>query len=136
MKPSLKKLVENKVIEYAKKLRITGYKFTVNLKDKHSKDIEFRDDNIYAMVMTDEETREVVLDINKTLLIEKPEEIDATVVHELLHVRLNELLNFVNLITSKYIKDNKARETYEKQIELLEHKIVVSLTEALKPNGK
>lgn len=136
MKPSLKKLVENKVIEYAKKLRITGYKFTVNLKDKHSKDIEFRDDNIYAMVMTDEETREVVLDINKTLLLKKPEEIDATVVHELLHVRLNELLNFVNLITSKYIKDTKARETYEKQIELLEHKIVVSLTEALKPNGK
>jgi hypothetical protein len=136
MKLSLKKQIENKVNEYAKKFRITGYKFIISLKDKKSKDPAFKDDNIYAMIITDEETREVILDVNKTLLTEKPEEIEATVIHELLHVRLNELLNFINLIVSKYIKDTKARETYEKQIELLEHKIVVSLTEALKQNGK
>jgi hypothetical protein len=136
MKLSLKKQIEHKVAEYAKKLRITGYKFTVNLKGKRSKDPDFVDDNIYAMVTTDEETREVILDVNKTLLEKKPEEVEATVIHELLHVRLNELLNFINLITSKYINDTKARETYEKQIELLEHKIVVSITEALKQNGK
>ena len=135
MANSLNKILKEKVSKYADELGIGDYKYKVILSSKSDSKDGCSDSHTYATVAIDEETRTVYISLNKKLLVNKPEEIERTIVHELLHVRLNELLNFNSMLMEKYIKNKKAKDTYTRQLDLLEHKIIVSLTEALKHNG-
>lgn len=136
MKKKLKDDIEKKVARYAKLLGISDYKFDVDIvlpskikkKDKIS--------GSYATVYVDEETRSAEIDINKKLLIEFPKEMDVTIAHELLHVRFNELDEFVHFLIKTYVKDKKARKTYRNQIELLEHKNIIALMELVVKSGR
>ena len=136
MKKQLKSDIEKRVVRYAKLLGISDYKFYVNIvlpskikkKDKISRS--------YATVYTDEETRTAEIEINKKLLLESPKEMDITVAHELLHVRFNELDEFVHFLIKTYVKDKKARKTYRNQIELLEHKNIIALMKLVVKSGR
>ena len=132
---NFKKLLKEKLLHFAKALGISDY--TYHLAFTSSKKSS-NDYDIYGSVMVDEETREAVVTINKKLLELEPDQVDTTVVHELLHVRFSELLSLVELILNLYVKDKKAKKAYINQIEQLEHKMIISLTEALmrkKHNG-
>lgn len=136
MKKQLKSDIEKRVVRYAKLLGISDYKFYVDIvlpskikkKDKISRS--------YATVYTDEETRTAEIEINKKLLLESPKEMDITVAHELLHVRFNELDEFVHFLIKTYVKDKKARKTYRNQIELLEHKNIIALMKLVVKSGR
>lgn len=136
MKKRLKSDIEKRVVHYAKLLGISDYKFDVCIvlpskikkKDKIS--------GSYATVYTDEETRTAEIEINKKLLLESPKEMDITVAHELLHVRFNELDEFMHFLIKTYVKDKKARKTYKNQMELLEHKNIIALMKLVVKNGR
>ncbi|TDI97056.1 MAG: hypothetical protein E2O29_02120 [Deltaproteobacteria bacterium] len=123
-------------MRYAKLLGISDYKFEVDIvlpskikkKDKIS--------GSYATVYVDEETRTADIELNKKLLLESPKELDSTIAHELLHVRFNELDEFVHFLIKTYVKDEKARKTYRNQMELLEHKNIIALIELVIKSGK
>ncbi|MDX1373747.1 MAG: hypothetical protein R3321_14835 [Nitrososphaeraceae archaeon] len=136
MATSFARLIKQKINKYVELLGIGDYKYKINLVTKPCKSNECSSSRAYATVEIDEETREVYMDIDKKLLMKNPKEIDRTLIHELLHVRFSEFLNFNYRIMRKYIKNKKARDAFDEQLELLEHKIIVSLTEALNDNGK
>lgn len=136
MTTPLAKLIKQKVNKYAELLGIGDYKYKVSLVTKSTENTDCSDNTVYATVAVDEETREVYIEINKKLLLKKPKELDKTIIHELLHVRFSELLNFISMILEKYIKNKKARDTFDQQLDLWEHKIIVPLVEALTTNGK
>lgn len=131
-----KKLIKAKITKYASMIGVSDYNYFVNLvgesklpKDKY---------DLYGTVIIDDESREVCMLINKDLLKKSPEELDRTVIHELLHVRLAEILSLFSLICKNYVKDEKAKKTYISQISAYEHKIIASLTNAMtkdKNNG-
>ena len=116
---------------YALLLGISDYNFKSKLVNPNA--IKTKDDliNSYATVDVDEETRKADIDINKDLLREHPRELRNTIVHELLHIRLNELMHFVYTIIENHVKDKKARKTYKAQLETIEHKIIVPLVDAV-----
>lgn len=124
LEKSLRKLLDS----YAKMLHVDDYsiRMTVSTKSRGSDDF-----NTYAHVTTDEETRSVALFLNKRLLLAEPHEVDNTIIHELLHVRLNEMLSLVEDIITKHVHDKKAQSVYVMQLEKLEHKVILALTDAL-----
>jgi hypothetical protein len=126
---SFKKLLKDKIQYYAKILGISDYSYNLNIRNNKKSANNF---DIYGSVFIDEETREAIININKALLKREPHEIDSTIVHELLHVRFSELLTLVDMILNLYVKDKKAKKAYVNQIEQLEHKMIISLTEILR----
>lgn len=131
-----KKLIKSKVIKYADLLGIGDYKYHVNLISKN----KLLKDNcaLYASILVDDECREVYLQINKDLLKERPEELDVTIIHELLHVRFSEITSLFSLLCKHYVKDEKAKKMYINQVNLHEHKIIVALANIMnkdKNNG-
>ena len=128
---ALQHKIHKKIDQYAHLLGISDYKFIVNLVDLG--ELKKRDPLLgsYAVITIYEETREAEIDINKKLVVKRPRELDRTLIHELLHVRLNEEMEFINVLLKRYIKDSKARKTYRHQLEKLEHKVIVALTDAL-----
>lgn len=135
MKDPFKKLIKSKVDKYAKLLGIQDYTYHIDIiGTKKQKSTEQYD--VYATVDIDEETRNACIEVNKKLLMRDKNEIESTVAHELLHVRLNELLTLLALIIELYVKDKKAKKAYAGQIEALEHKIIVPLANALAKKHK
>lgn len=128
--------IKNLVAFYADKLGVNDYHYLVNISNKQRTGKNCKNSETFATVLVDEETREVYLHINKHLAETKPEELHKTISHEVLHVRLNELLNFMNIIIQKHVKDDKSREVYRSQLELLEHKIIIPLSEVLSKDAK
>ncbi len=124
-----KKFIKAKVVKYAEILGVGDYKYFVNLvdKDKLPKD----DYDIYANILVDDDSREACMQINKDLLKECPEELDRTIIHELLHVRFAEMMSLFSLLCKHYVKDKKAKKMYISQLNGQEHKIIVALTDAL-----
>jgi hypothetical protein len=125
---SFEKQLKNKLAEFAKLVGVNDYsiRLTVGTKKRGSVDCD-----TYGYVRTDEETRSAALFLNKRVLKKEPTEIDNTIVHELLHIRMNELLSLTDDIINKHVTDKKAQAVYSTQIEKLEHKIILALTEAL-----
>ena len=128
---ALRSKIHKKIDQYAQLLGISDYKFIVNLVD--FEELKKKDPLLgsYAVISIFDETREAEIDINKKLVIKRPRELDRTLIHELLHVRLNEEMEFINVLLKRYIKDSKAKKTYRDQLEKLEHKVIVALTDAL-----
>lgn len=126
---TFEKMILQRLKKYAKKFGISDYSYKVEIRDSKKKSTD--DYDTYGYVIIDEETRQVVLNVNKKLLTKEPHEIDKTIVHELLHVRFSELLTLFNVILALHVRDKKSRKVYTKQIDTLEHKIIVALTEAI-----
>ena len=110
-------------------LGIGDYTYFVALVSKDK--LETDDCEIYANILVDDESREACMRINKDLLKEHPEELDKTIIHELLHVRFAELTSLFALLCKHYVKDDKAKKMYTNQIDRHEHKIIVALVDAL-----
>ena len=122
---TLGKRLVNLIQKWAAELGISDYKFDFHLLS----DREMSGD--YAKVDTDDVTREVEIDFNKHRLTREPQEIERTVVHELLHVRFNEYSELMNDLIHTYVLSPKTRKLLKKQAEKLEHKIVVAITDSL-----
>ena len=117
--------IKSFVQKWAASLGVSDYTYTLEIqsdKKLHGN---------YAEVKTDDETREVVISVNKYRMSREPGEVEKTVVHELLHTRFNEYAEFAIHIVNTHIDNPKTRRLLEKQLEKLEHKIVVALTDAL-----
>lgn len=136
MKDSFKKLIKKKIDTYAKLLGIQDYTYHIEVINSKKTTKDQTEYDVYATVDIDEETRNACIEVNKKLLLKNRDEIDSTVAHELLHVRLNELLTLLSLIIELYVKDKKAKKAYAGQIEALEHKIIVPLANALAKKHK
>ncbi len=124
-----KKLIKAKVIKYGEMLGIGDYRYFVNVVDRDK--LPKNDYDVYANILVDDESRQVYLQINRDLLKESPEELDKTIIHELLHVRFAEMLALFSLLCKHYVKDDKAKKMYVSQINRHEHKIIVALTDAI-----
>ena len=85
----------------------------------------------YAEVLADSETREAFITFNKTRMFREPNQIEVTVVHELLHVRFDEAYELSEEIIKSYVKPIKTRRMITKQLDKAEHKIIVALSDAL-----
>ncbi len=84
----------------------------------------------YALVSTDEETRHITVQFNPRLHIDK-KEIEHTVIHELLHARINDYIELVEEIVRTHINSPKTRKLLTRRLGRLEHRILVPITDAL-----
>ena len=136
MTRSFEKTLKDKLVHFSKLLGVNDYsiRLAIGKKKRGSPDYD-----IYGYVRTDEETRSAAMFLNKRLLKNEPSEIDNTIVHELLHIRMNEILSLADDIIQKHVSDKKAQAVYLAQIEKLEHKVIIAITDALikrESNGK
>lgn len=113
------------VRRWAARLGISDYTYVLELKGEKTLH------GNYAEVHTDEDTREVTICVNRYRLTKELEEMERTLIHELLHTRLNEYAEFVVAIINGYVGNPKTKRVLGRQFERLEHKIVVALTDAL-----
>jgi hypothetical protein len=125
----LEQKVKAAIQKWAAALGISDYTYTIEL----CTDRKLRGN--YAEVNTDDETREVTVSMNKHRLSREPNELEKTVVHELLHTRLNEYAEHAITIINEYVTSPKTKHLLGKQLERLEHKVVVALTDALTRKG-
>ena len=126
----LQKLVQ----KWAKKLGIDSYKITVHVIDPDDMDEILSGDGIthdYAHVVTSEDKQESDIYINSRFLKDEPEETENTIVHELIHIVLNQLMESVTDTLNSYVSDKNSKDFLCKQLGKLEHKIVVGITRAL-----
>lgn len=123
------KAIREKVEKFAQLLGVSDYFYYVNLVPR--KEMLSKDGDSFANIVVDNDTREACLQINRDLLKEKPEELDKTIIHELLHARFDELIVLFHRLIKLYVKDRRAKQFYKLQLDSLEHKIIVALTEAI-----
>ncbi len=119
-KNELKPIIEKYMKKWVAKLRLGEFDYTIefgNLKDD------------YAQVSTDEETRHVTIEFNSRLL-KTEQEIERTVIHELLHARINDYVELVEEIVRTHINSPKTRKLIIRRLGRLEHKILVPITDA------
>jgi len=121
----LEERVKAFVQKWAALLGISDYTYVVEIQS----DRKLRGN--YAEVETDDETREVTITVNKHRLNREPGEVEKTIVHELLHTRMNEYAEFAVHIVNTHIENPKTKCLLGRQLQRLEHKIVVALTDAL-----
>ena len=125
MATKLEKKVETAIQKWVNLLGISDYKFQVEYVD--DKDLQ----GDYARIDTDEDTRIVGITLNRYRLTREPKEVERTIVHELLHTRLNELTEFMNNLIEQHLTNPKTRRMLKRQVGKLEHKVIVPITEAL-----
>jgi hypothetical protein len=129
---SFEKDLKQRLVKFANMLGVSDYSISLVVGKKKQGSADY---DTFGYVSTDEETRSAAMFLNKRILKKDPNEIDNTIIHELLHVRLNRLLSLVDDILSKHIADKKARAVYTIQIEKLEHEIIIALVKALEKNA-
>jgi len=106
--------------KWIKRLRLAEFDYTIEFEN-------LKDD--YAQVATDEETRHVTVTFNPRLL-QTEQEIEHTVVHELLHARVNDYIELVEEIVRTHINSPKTRKLITRRLGRLEHKMLVPITDA------
>ena len=116
----LKPIIEKYMKKWVKKLRLAEFDYTIEFEN-------LKDD--YAQVATDEETRHVTIAFNPRLL-KTEHEIEHTVVHELLHARVNDYAELVEEIVRTHINSPKTRKLLTRRLGRLEHKMLVPITDA------
>lgn len=121
--------VKAAIQKWAAALGISDYTYAVEL----GTDKQLRGN--YAEINTDDETREVTVSVNRQRMSREPKELEKTVVHELLHTRLNEYAEHAITIINEYVRSPKTKHLLGRQLERLEHKVVVALTDALMRKG-
>ena len=122
--------LEKYIQKWANELGISDYKF--ELVFCNNKEL----DGNYAEVDTDEELRTAIIKVNRHRLNKEPTEVERTVVHELLHTRINEYAEFFEEVVKEYADSTKAKRILRSRAEKIEHKIVVALTDALTKEHK
>ena len=127
---AMEEQIKKHIQKWAVLFGISDYTFIIEL---HS-DKELNGN--YAEVDTDDETREATISFNQARLTREPDEIERTVIHELLHTRFNEYAELSVNILNEYAPNLKTKRLIAKQLEKTEHKIVVALTDALAKRGK
>ena len=127
---AMEEQIKKHIQKWAVLFGISDYTFVIEL---HS-DKELNGN--YAEVDTDDETREATISFNQARLTREPDEIERTVIHELLHTRFNEYAELSVSILNEYAPNLKTKRLIAKQLEKTEHKIVVALTDALAKRGK
>lgn len=121
----LEKRLMTLIRRWASRLGISDYAYGLELRSEKALH------GNYAEVHTDEETREVTIGVNRYRLLKEPKEVERTLIHELLHTRLNEYAEFVLTIINGYVGNTRTKRVLNRQLERLEHKIVVALTDVL-----
>ena len=127
-KRDLRKHIEKNMKHWIEKLGIEDYKYEIEVVDSKEK-------CDYAEVETAEDMRHVYIRFNSQMC-KTEREIENTVIHELLHTRMNEYCEFVEDLIKTYVNSPKTRKMMIRQIGRLEHKIVVPITTALSRQGE
>lgn len=125
-KKALGRNIESLLPKWANTLDISDY--TYQIETRYHKGL--RED--FAHITTDEETRSVTIEFNPRAL-KTIEDVEQTIVHELLHVRMSEICEFVDDIIKDHITNPKTRRMLKRQFGRLEHKVIVSLTKSFCP---
>ena len=129
-KASHKKVQKNKraivskyLRDYQKKFKLSLIKFTVSyVRGEKVKDF-------YAEVlMTGNNVR---IRFNEDLMEQRPNEIQDTVVHELLHVLFYKIMNRITNIVNQTLKNDKVKEKQERKFCCLEHEVIEKLVPTL-----
>lgn len=129
LKRDLKKHIDKHLKTWIKKLGIEDYKYDIEV--GYSKALRCD----YAQIETEEDTRNVFIQFNPRMC-KTEEEVKNTVIHELLHTRMNEYYEFVEDLIKTYVNSPKTRKMMFRQIGRLEHKIVIPLTTVLAQQGE
>jgi hypothetical protein len=121
-----KKVQENKrkkVIKYLryyqKKFKLSHIKFKV---------IYARGSNVkdfYAEILMN--GNRVRIKFNEDLMDQRPQEIQDTVVHELLHVLFYKIMNKIMNVISAHVRGLDIQEKYEEKLCYLEHEVITKL---------
>jgi Zn-dependent peptidase ImmA (M78 family) len=129
-----KAIVKSLVDKWSQKLGLSHYQFRIHLVKPEDlteiggcRGIE----SDYAQVITSEEKQEVDIYFNERYLREEPKETENTVVHELLHVLLNDYQEHILDIINSYVSDKNTREMLSRTLERKEHQIVVRMVRSL-----
>lgn len=125
LQATLEQRLHTLIERWTKILRIQDYKVTIEFVPAR------KIKNAYARVSTDEETRVVDIEFNKVKLTNEPNEVEKTVIHELLHTRINEYADLMESLVDTHVRNPKTKRLIKRKMNLLEHKIVVALTDAL-----
>ena len=119
-KKELEPIIHKYMKKWMKKLKLGEFDYS----------IEFDSTGLdYALVSTDEETRHVTVQFNPRLH-KSEREVEHTVVHELLHTRINDYIELVEDIVKTHINSPKTRNLIIRRLGRLEHKILVPITDA------
>ena len=116
----LEPLIHKYVKKWMERLKLKEFTYSIEFKS-------LRDD--YALVSTDEETRHITIEFD-CRNIKTEEEVKQTVVHELLHARINDYVEFVEEVIRTHITNPKTRKLLTRRLGRLEHKILVPITDA------
>lgn len=119
-KKELEPIIHKYMKKWMKKLKLGEFDYSVEF-DSTGPD--------YALVSTDEETRHVTVQFNPRLH-KSTREVEHTVVHELLHARINDYIELVEDIVKTHINSPKTRNLIIRRLGRLEHKILVPITDA------
>ena len=122
--------IEKFIQKWANELGISDYKFKFEFCS--SADL----DGSYAEVETDDETRTAIISVNKCRLMAEPHEVERTIIHELLHTRLNEYAELLEDIIKECADSPKTKRVLRSRAEKIEHKVVVALTDCLTKEHK
>ncbi|KKN01809.1 hypothetical protein LCGC14_1123910, partial [marine sediment metagenome] len=93
----LEPLTHKYIKKWMAKLKLTEFKYTVEF-------ASLKGD--YALVSTDEETRHITIEFDPRAF-KTEEEVEQTIVHELLHARINDYVELVEEIIRTHITNPK-----------------------------
>lgn len=116
----LEPIVHKYTKKWMKRLKLAEFNYTLefgNLKGD------------YAQVSIDEETRHITIEFDPRNS-KTEEDIEKTVIHELLHVRINDYIELAEEIVRTHITNPKTRKLLTRRLGRLEHKILVPITDA------
>ena len=125
MNKEFEKRVHKLVGKWARKMGLADYTFSLEFKSETAMGGD------YARVETDEDLREASITFNESRLLKEPKEVEHTVIHELLHVRLNEYYEFAKGLVDNGSKDQRAKRVLRRLLDKQDHKVVVALTDAI-----
>ena len=108
---------------YKKKFKLGHIKFKVMfVRGKKVKEY-------YAEVLM--RTNRVRIKFNEDLMEQRPQEIQDTVIHELLHVLFYKLMNKMLVLTVNHVRGEEAQKKHEERFCCLEHEIIERLVPVL-----
>ena len=122
----LEPIIQKYMKKWMKKLKLGEFDYTIEFSNSGDE---------YALVSIDEETRHLTIQVNSRLH-KNENEIEHTVIHELLHARINDYIELVEEIVRTHINSPKTRKLLTRRLGRLEHKILVPITNAFSKKEK
>lgn len=119
-------LIHKYMKKWMKKLKLGEFDYTIKFATPKGD---------YARVATDEDTRHVTVWFNSKLHKDE-REVEHTIIHELLHARINDYVELVEEIVRTHINSPKTRKLLTRRLGRLEHRILVPITNMLSKKEK